>query len=66
MSNNIQYIQKYQKTYYDRLTIKIPKGAKAALQQIADDRGLSVNKLCIEAIEDKYNISLNDYKKVDP
>lgn len=53
------YDAEFQRRAYDDIRLRVPKGCKAVLQQIADDNGLSVTRLIIEALEDRYNIDLH-------
>lgn len=64
--NQQQYITDYVKANYDQVMVKVPKGKKAILKQLAtdhnitDDRGkVSVNRLIIEAVEEKYGVDLS-------
>ena len=60
-----KYITGFIKENYDRVEVKIPKGKKELLKKIAqennfvDDKGrVSVSRLIIEAIEEKYGVDL--------
>lgn len=60
-----KYIADYIRDNYDQVMLKIPKGKKEVLKALAaenhitDDRGrTSVNRLIIEAIEEKYGVDL--------
>lgn len=60
-----KYIDEYVKENYDRVTIKIPKGKKALLKDLAvkhnitDAKGkISVSRMIVEALEEKYGIDL--------
>ena len=60
-----KYIDEYVKNNYDRVVIKIPKGKRDILKQIAternitDDKGkVSVTRMIVEAIEEKYGVDL--------
>ena len=61
-----KYISEYVKANYDQVMIKVPKGKKAILKKLAtdhnitDDKGkISVNRMVIEAVEEKYKIDLS-------
>lgn len=60
-----KYIDEYVKNNYDRVVIKIPKGKRDILKRIAvernitDDKGkVSVTRMIVEAVEEKYGIDL--------
>ena len=45
------------KTYYDEVAVRFPKdGTKQRLCEIAVEKGLSLNELCVDAICDYYNL----------
>ena len=61
-----KYITDYVRDNYDQVMVKVPKGKKAVLKQLAtdhnitDDRGkISVNRMIIEAVEEKYKVDLS-------
>lgn len=61
-----KYIADFIKENYDRIDVKIPKGKRAILKEIAtkqnitDNRGrISVSRLFVEAVEEKYKIDLS-------
>lgn len=61
-----QYINDFAKQNYDRIAVQVPKGKRELLRKIAqennitDDRGkISVNRMIIEALEEKYHIDLS-------
>ena len=61
-----KYIDDYVKENYDRVVIKIPKGKKSLLKQIATEKNItdfkgqvSVTRMIIEAIEGTYHIDLS-------
>lgn len=61
-----KYVDDYVRENYDRLSLKIPKGKKAVLKELAtmhnitDHKGqVSVTRLLIEAVEEKYHIDLS-------
>lgn len=64
--NQIKYISEYNRQHYDEIKIKIPKGKRGLLRQIAaerhivDDKGrVSVNRMVVVAIERVYGIDLS-------
>lgn len=61
-----KYTAAYTKENYDQVMIKVPKGKKALLKQVATERHItdnkgqvSVTRMVIEAIEEKYGIDLS-------
>lgn len=60
--DKLEYDSQYIKTHYHRTPFVVPKGAKAELQQAADDRGVSMTQLILSAIEQKYGVSLTESK----
>lgn len=61
-----RYINDYIKENYDRVELRVPKGKKAILKELAtthnitDDKGkISVARLMIEAVEEKYKVDLS-------
>lgn len=64
--DSTKYKDDYARENYDRVTFKIPKGKKALLQKVAQERNItdnkgliSVSRLIIEAIEQTYCIDLS-------
>ena len=60
-----KYIDEYVNNNYDRVVIKIPKGKRDIIKKIAternitDDKGkVSVTRMIVEAIEEKYGVDL--------
>ena len=51
---------KYIKGKIDTLTIYLPKGKRQALKDIAENKGVSLNRLIITTLEDALNISLHN------
>lgn len=43
MSANYQYINDFAKENYDRITILVPKGAKARIKKVAENAGKNVS-----------------------
>lgn len=61
-----KYITEFMKDNYDEIKVRVPKGKRAIIKQLAidhnitDDRGkVSVNRMMIEAIEEKYHVDLS-------
>lgn len=60
-----KYTSDYTRTHYDQIMVKVPKGKKEVLRQLAADKGItdrkgqvSVNRLIIQAVERTYNVDL--------
>ena len=65
-----KYKAQYAKDNYDQILIKVPKGKKGTLRQLAtdldvrDNKGLiSVTRLIINALEKTYKIDLSNPKQ---
>lgn len=65
-----KYKAQYSKDNYDQILIKVPKGKKETLRQLAtdlnvkDNKGLiSVTRLIINALEKTYKIDLSSPKQ---
>ena len=65
-----KYKSQYTKENYDQVMIKVPKGKKETLRQLAtdldmrDNKGLiSVTRLIINALEKTYKIDLSNPKQ---
>ena len=65
-----KYKSQYTKENYDQVMIKVPKGKKETLRQLAtdldmrDNKGLiSVTRLIINALEKTYKINLSNPKQ---
>jgi predicted HicB family RNase H-like nuclease len=57
-------VQKYVKTHYDRIEIKLPKGSKEQIQATAEKLNLSVNAYIAELIQkDIWQRSAKDNQK---
>lgn len=54
-----KYQNEYQKETYDRVSVFVPKGKRNELKRFASQKGLSVNRLIVEAIESYYGIDLS-------
>lgn len=44
---------KYNAKAYDRIEIKVPKGRKAAIQDLADEAGQSLNGYLVQAVNER-------------
>ena len=53
-----QYAIDFIRENYDQVVVKIPKGKKKILEEEAEVRDTSVNKLVISAIEKQYGVNL--------
>ena len=67
--NQNKYIQDFIRDNYDRIDVRLPKGKRDVLRQLAmehnitDDKGkVSVTKLIIQAVEAQYGIDLSKTK----
>ena len=49
--NQKEYIQKYKKEHYSKLSIDLPKQTKQELIEICNRRGITIKKFILEAIE---------------
>ena len=65
-----KYTSQYAKDNYDKISIKLPKGSREKLRQLAtdldmrDNKGLiSVTRLIINALEKTYKIDLSNPKQ---
>ncbi len=45
-------VTRYVAAHYDKFTITAPKGAKERYKQEAEKRGISVNQLFVQAVEE--------------
>ena len=59
MFDETAYKQEYSKQHYDVIRCTIPKGKKAALQEIAAQEKTSVSACIVKALEYYYNIDLS-------
>lgn len=57
--NQSDYKHSFARENYDQLNISVPKGKKQELKNLAEDFGISLNKLITVAIEEKYLIDLS-------
>lgn len=51
-------INKYNRENYEKLAIRVPKGKKAILENLAKLTGQSINTLVLGAVEEKYGVVL--------
>ena len=56
-----KYKNDFARSNYDRMSLNVPKGKRAELKKIADERGISINQLIIEALESHYDIDLSKF-----
>lgn len=54
-----KYKQEFLKENYDEIKLRIPKGNKQTLKQLAQLKNISVNQLITEAIENYYHIDIS-------
>lgn len=55
---NSERVNDFIRSRYDRLSINIPRGGKAALEREAKERGITVTALIAEAIKSYCGIDL--------
>lgn len=48
----IDYIQRYNKATYDKLTLMLPKGTKDQLKEAASDRGMSAAAFVLASMDE--------------
>ena len=58
MSYTPQAVNDYIKNKYDRVSVVLPAGARAKLQQLAREAGISVNRYILEAVEARAGVPL--------
>ena len=51
-------IRKFQREHYDQTVVKMPKGMKDELKEIAKERGISLNRLILESVERETGLKL--------
>ena len=51
----LKAINKYETDKIDRITIKVPKGQKAVIQNYAKSKGKSLNSFIVELINNEMN-----------
>ena len=55
-------VAKYTKTNYDEIKLRVPKGRKEKLKEVAESQGKTLNKFIIEAI----NLHVSRFIDGDP
>lgn len=53
-----QYLIDYKKKTVERTVIEVPKGKRQLIKDTASANNLSINRLFISAVEEKYGIDL--------
>ena len=51
-------INKYNREHYEKIALRVPKGKKAIIENLAKLTGLSINALILSAVEEKYGVNL--------
>ena len=51
-------INKYNREHYEKIAVRVPKGKKAIIENLANLTGLSINALILSAVEEKYGVNL--------
>lgn len=54
-----KYVKEYNEVNYDTLTLRIPKGKREVLKEIAAKNGMSVTQLLITSVERLYYVDLS-------
>lgn len=54
-----KYITQWEKENCEQIKIRVPKGKRALLKKTAENHNLSVSKMFVEAVEEKYHIDLS-------
>ena len=54
-----QYINDWKRRNYDEVHVLIPKGKKETIKKMAKEKGLSVSRFIVEALENYYYIDLS-------
>ena len=54
-----QYINDWKRQNYDEVRVLIPKGKKETIKKMAKEKGLSVSRFIVEALENYYHIDLS-------
>ena len=55
-------VAKYTKTNYDEIKLRVPKGRKEKIKEVAESQGKTLNKFIIEAI----NLHMSRYVEKSP
>ena len=56
-----KYDNDFVRSNYDRISVNVPKGKKAEMKKVADEKGISINQLIINALEECYKLDLSKY-----
>ena len=56
--NETKYKTEFNKNNYDNIMVRVKKGKRSELQKIAEKENISLNKMFIDAVKEKYNIEL--------
>lgn len=59
MFNKNQYSSAYTKENYDRVLVLVPKGRKADIKKLAEQKGITTTQLVIRALESCYGLDLS-------
>ena len=51
-------INKYNREHYEKVAVRVPKGRKTILENLAKMTGMSINTLILNAVEEKYGVNL--------
>ena len=54
--DQIAYQNSYNKENYDRITLMLPKGSKARLKELAEERGTTLSGLLKEVLHKEFGI----------
>ena len=63
MTDRAQYTSQYNKEHYEQMTLRVPLGVKGRMQDIAKRTGMSIPRLCIDAVEKQYGIVLRENRE---
>lgn len=53
------YDKKFMRENYDDIKIRVPKGKRVIIKACAEEKGISINQLVIDALEYAYNLNLS-------
>ena len=54
--DKVKYDEQYRKEHYDQLRVWIPKAGKEEIKRKAEEMGIPIAQLVVDAIEKTYNI----------
>lgn len=57
--DKMSYDNAYRRQHYDLVQFSVPKGKKALLKEIAENKNLPLSKMIVEALETQYGIDLS-------